>query len=58
MATQWRVGNLVYDRWWPWRVGRVEHVGRRSVRVRWPDDVWTYDPAHLPYLELAGGDRG
>ena len=54
--TQFRVGQSVHDSWWPWRLGKVERVGR-SVRVRWSDgEAWTYDADHLQFL-VAGRTR-
>lgn len=44
-------GARVYDRWWPWCVGRVEHVRKTQLRVRWVDGgVWVYDRAHMKFL--------
>lgn len=44
----------VYDRWWPWRRGRIVGKGLTVVRVRWSDgEEWTYDKAHQQFLEAA-----
>jgi hypothetical protein len=41
-----RVGDRVYDRWWPWKVGKVVKVLKTRVQVQFPDRVTTYDEAH------------
>lgn len=42
--------NRVYDRWWPWNIGRV--VRTKPLRVKWSDGTsWIYDRAHQQFLE-------
>jgi hypothetical protein len=42
----------VYDRWWPYRLGRVTKRTKTRVTVEWLDgETWTYDKAHLQFLE-------
>lgn len=42
---------LVYDRWWPWRLGRLLKRTKASAVVQWLDgEVWRYDRAHLQFL--------
>ena len=48
------VGDMVYDRWWPWRIGRVVKVLRTRVKIRFQDTptrISTYDNAHCQFLE-------
>lgn len=45
------VGAHVYDRWWPWRVGIVRAVLKTRVKVDYGTEVWTYDRAHMQFLE-------
>lgn len=51
--TRFEIGTRVYDRWWPWRVGRVAWVGKTRLRVQFSDDLVTYDRAHCQFLEPA-----
>ena len=43
---------VVYDTWWPWRVGVVSKVLKTGVHVTWSDgEVCRYDKAHLKFLK-------
>lgn len=45
------VAEVVYDRWWPWRLGVVAKRTKTIVRVRWSDgETWKYDRAHRQFL--------
>lgn len=42
---------MVYDVWWPWRLGRIMRRLKTCTYVRWSDgEIWRYDKAHLKYL--------
>lgn len=42
---------LVYDSWWPHRVGRVVKRTKTRVVVRWSDGKkWRYDKPHQRFL--------
>lgn len=44
--------DVVQDRWWPWRIGRVIKVMKTRIKVRWAHgEIETYDNAHLQFLE-------
>lgn len=45
-----KVGLMVYDRWWPWDVGRILWVGKTKLKV-WLGKPVTYDKAHVQFLE-------
>lgn len=45
-----KVGMMVYDRWWPWCVGRITWVGKTRLKV-WLNRYVTYDAAHCQFLE-------
>lgn len=48
-----KVGQKVYDRWWPWwGIGKVTKVFKTRVRVEFPNKTLTYDKAHLQFLEI------
>jgi hypothetical protein len=45
-------GIRVYDRWWPNRRGVVTKVLKTRVHIQWWDgEVWSYDLAHMQFLE-------
>lgn len=47
------VGDVVYDRWWPWRAGRVSVARGRSLVVSWQSGgSWRYDKPHQKFLEV------
>lgn len=47
------VGDIVYDRWWPWRIGFVSKALKTRTHVTWSDgEVWNYDRPHARFLEL------
>jgi len=50
---RWNVGMRVYDRWWPWRMGKIVRVLKTRIRVEWSDtgEYWSYDRAHQQFLE-------
>jgi hypothetical protein len=43
-----RIGAMVYDTWWHWRLGKIVKLTKnRWTRVRWSDGViWNYDKSH------------
>jgi hypothetical protein len=45
-------GDIVYDAWWPWRLGVVVRVLKTRIKVRYNglDVVWSYDVAHQRFL--------
>jgi hypothetical protein len=44
-------GRVVYDSWWPWRVGSITKRNKSSVYVQWSDGkTWRYDRAHTQFL--------
>ena len=47
-----KVGMLVYDRWWPWKVGRVTKVTKSTTHVLWISggDKVIYDRPHQKFL--------
>jgi hypothetical protein len=46
----------VYDRWWPYRVGYVIKKLKTRIRVEWSNgEIWTYDQAHLQFLNPLHG---
>lgn len=48
-----RCKQKVYDRWWPYRPGKVIKVLKTRIHVRWFDgEVWSYDKAHQQFLEV------
>ena len=53
MKGGFKVGDRVYDRWWPWKVGIVQKVLKTRVRVSFSGEVQTYDAAHQQFLRLA-----
>lgn len=45
------IGQITYDRWWPWRFGRVIKQTKTRIHVRWFDgEVWKYDRQHQQFL--------
>lgn len=46
-----RVGMLVYDRWWPWKVYRVIKILKTRVKLIGTEKEITFDNAHLQFLE-------
>lgn len=49
-----KVGQIVFDSWWPYRLGKVLRVGVRTMRVRWMDGgEWSYDKDHQQFLRAA-----
>lgn len=48
---KFRKGDRVYDKYWPWDKGTVQHVMKTLVGVRFESGkVWVYDRAHQKYL--------
>lgn len=48
-------GTHVFDRWWPYRLGKVVKALKTRTHVRWSDgEVWRYDKAHRQFLEIQG----
>jgi len=52
-----KVGDKVYDRWWPWRVGKIIKILKTRVKIEFPNifgekSIVTYDKAHLKFLEV------
>lgn len=46
-----RVGCIVYDSWWLWRIGRVTKISASRLHVQWSDgETWNYDKAHQQFL--------
>jgi hypothetical protein len=46
-----RLKQKVYDRWWPWRIGKVIRVMKCFVYVQWLDgEQVRYDRAHQQFL--------
>ena len=42
---------MIYDSWWPWRIGRIIKRTKTHTHVRWLDgEVWRYDKAHTQFL--------
>lgn len=57
---RFRVGQRVYDKWWPEREGEIIRVGKTRTRVRWLTDEQveeSYDLGHLQFLRPAGDAR-
>lgn len=45
------VGDIVRDRWWPWRIGVVSKRSKTRTHVTWLDgEVWNYDRPHARFL--------
>lgn len=46
------VGDIVFDRWWWWRLGVVVKRTKTRLRVMWSDgEVWNYDRPHQRFLK-------
>lgn len=43
-----RIGTIVYDTWWHWRLGEIVKLTKNGwTRVRWDDgEEWNYDKSH------------
>ncbi len=52
-------GDKVYDRWWPWDLGKVKLVTGRSIFVEWQGTagVTRYDLAHKKFLRLEKNEK-
>lgn len=50
---RFKPGTQVYDRWWPWKVGRVVWVGKTRLHVQFGSERTVYDAAHCQFLEVA-----
>ncbi len=47
------LNDVVYDSWWPLRLGSVVRCLKTRIRVQWSDgEVWSYDKAHQKFLRL------
>ncbi len=50
---KFKVGDKIYDSWWPWRKGKITKVLKTKVHVAFNDiDAWEYDKAHYQFLRL------
>lgn len=46
-----KVGDVVTDKWWKEKVGKVTKVYSKTLHVEWSDgDKWIYDKDHLVFL--------
>lgn len=50
-AMTWKVGEKVYDRWWPWDIGVITKVLKTEIHVLFIDGETVYDKAHYQFLE-------
>lgn len=47
-----KVGDRVFDRWWPWKAGRCIKVMKTRVKIRLDDgEIATYDFPHCRFLK-------
>lgn len=48
---KFKVKDVVYDSWWPWRVGSIIKVLKTRLHIEWADGkIWIYDLAHMKFL--------
>jgi hypothetical protein len=48
---EFKIGMKVYDRWWSDKTGVVKDILKTRVKIKFKDDLTTYDLAHLQFLE-------
>lgn len=56
---KFKVGDKVWDSWWPWRKGKVVKVLKTRVHIHfdktiwdYASGIWNYDKAHFSFLRL------
>ncbi len=53
-----RLSDVVYDRWWVWKLGKVVQVLKTRLKVMWSDGrIDTYDKPHQQFLERLVRER-
>ncbi len=48
---KFKVGDVVYDRWWPWNIGRVIKILKTRTEIEFSCGRTMYDSAHTQFLE-------
>jgi hypothetical protein len=49
-----KLNQIVYDSWWPWRLGKIVKVLKTRIHVMWIDNgrVDSYDKPHQQFLKV------